>query len=144
MATNLYECMFLLDTSKMGGDVPGAAQALHSIMERHKAEVLASRPWEERRLAYPISGQKKGQYYLMYFKSDGKELINIERDLRLTETLLRHMVLKIDPKMEEIMLSVGRNPQAMALQSVQEVEGADMEGMGVGGGGDRRRRDDKD
>jgi small subunit ribosomal protein S6 len=143
MAANLYECMFLLDTSKMGGDVPGAAQSLHSIMERHKAEILASRPWEERRLSYPINGQKKGQYYLMYFKSEGKELINIERDLRLTETLLRHMVLKIDPKMEEIMLSVGRNPQAMALQSVQETEGGDMDGMG-GGGGERRRRDDKD
>src|SRR5437763_17204765 len=89
MAANVYECMFLLDTNKVAGDVPAAAKQLHTLLERNQAEILASRPWDERRLAYPVKGHKKGLYYLTYFRSEGKNLINIERDLTLLEPVLR-------------------------------------------------------
>ena len=55
MPLSVYECMFLLDTTKVAGDVPAAAQQLHALLEKNKAEILASRPWDERRLAYPIN-----------------------------------------------------------------------------------------
>src|SRR5262249_10143266 len=67
MPANVYECMFLLDSTKVAGDVPAAAKQLHSILERHQAEILASRPWDERRLAYPMGNHKKGLFYLTYF-----------------------------------------------------------------------------
>jgi small subunit ribosomal protein S6 len=110
--------MFLLDTSKVGGDVPAAAQQLHTILERNQAEVLASRPWEERRLAYPVRGQKKGLYYLIYFRAEGKALAGIERDCALNEMILRQMVLKVDPKLEETMLALARDEHALALKTV--------------------------
>src|SRR6516165_6420498 len=72
MPANVYECMFLLDTNKVAGDVPAAAKQLHAILERNQAEVLASRPWDERRLAYPINGHKKGLYYLTYFRTEAR------------------------------------------------------------------------
>src|ERR1700746_2464504 len=106
MPANVYECMFLLDTNKVAGDVPAAAQQLHSILERTHAEILASRTWDERRLAYAIKNHKKGLYYLIYFRSESKNLINIERDCALSELILRQLVLKIDPKLEENMLRV--------------------------------------
>src|SRR6266851_5054690 len=116
MPANVYECMFLLDTNKVAGDVPAAAQQLHAILERNHAEVLASRPWDERRLAYPISNHKKGLYYLTYFRSEGKNLVNIERDVALNEMILRSMVLKIDPKMVDTMLALARDEHSLALQ----------------------------
>ena len=88
MAASVYECMFLLDTSKVAGDVPGAAKQLQGVLERHHAEILASRPWDERRLAYPIKGHKKGLYYLIYFRAEGKNLLNIERDFALLRSEL--------------------------------------------------------
>ncbi len=139
MPANVYECMFLLDTNKVAGDVPAAAQQLHGVLERNHAEVLASRPWDERRLAYPVNGHKKGLYYLTYFRADGKELLNIERDLALNETVLRHLILRIDPKMVDVMLDLGRNPHALALQSVQEPpEGEGGEGGNGQAGGEER------
>jgi len=48
MPANVYECMFLLDTNKVAGDVTAAAQQLRTILERNQAEILASRPWDER------------------------------------------------------------------------------------------------
>jgi small subunit ribosomal protein S6 len=123
--------MFLLDTNKVAGDVPTAAGQIKQILERNHAEILASRPWDERRLAYPIKGHKKGLYYLTYFKVEGKELMNIEHDLHLAEVVLRHLMLHIDPKMVDIMLQLARDEHALALQSVHEPEG----GEGNGGGG---------
>jgi small subunit ribosomal protein S6 len=121
MPSNVYECMFLLDTNKVAGDTPAAAKQLHTILEKHSAEVLASRPWEERKLAYPIKGHKKGLYYLMYFRTDGPNLVPIERDLQLNETVLRSLVLYVDPKMVDTLLEVARDErQGVALQTVNE------------------------
>jgi len=124
MPNKTYECMFLLDPNKVAGDVPAAAQQLHGILERNHAEVLASRPWDDRRLAYPIKGHKKGLFYLTYFRTEGKNLVSIERDCALNEMILRSMVLRIDPKIESTMLAVARDEHALALQAVAE-EGAE-------------------
>jgi small subunit ribosomal protein S6 len=120
MPVNVYECMFLLDTNKVAGDVANAAKQLHGILERNQAEVLASRPWDERRLAYPINGHKKGLYYLTYFRSEGKNVAPIEHDCALNETILRALILKVDPKHVDIMLQLARDEHAVALQTVTE------------------------
>jgi small subunit ribosomal protein S6 len=139
MPANIYESLIMLDTSKVAGDLPAAQQQLHAIMERNHAEVLASRPWDERRLAYPIRGQKKALYYLLYFKTGGENLVPIERDFQLNETILRAMVLKIEPKLVDTMLALARDEHALALQSVVE-EPDDYSDMGRRGGGDRGDR----
>jgi small subunit ribosomal protein S6 len=139
MPANVYESLIMLDTSKMAGDLPAAQQQLHAIMEKNHAEVLASRPWDERRLSYPIRGQKKALYYLLYFKTGGENLVPIEHDLKLNETVLRVMVLKIEEKLVETMLALARDEHALALQSVVE-EPDDFGDMGGRRGGDRGER----
>jgi small subunit ribosomal protein S6 len=142
MPANVYECMFLLDTTKVGGDVPAADKQLRALLEKNHVEVLVSRPWDERRLAYPIKNQKKGLYYLTYFSSEGKNLPNIEHDCALSELILRMMILKIDPKLVETMLALAKGEHAVALHNYQE-EPADAAGIGGDGGeegGSRRKR----
>jgi small subunit ribosomal protein S6 len=140
MPANVYECMFLLDTTKVGGDVPAAEKQLRTILEKNHAEVLVSRPWDERRLAYPIKNQKKGLYYLTYFSSEGKNLVNFEHDCALSELILRMMILKIDPKLVDTMLSVAKGEHAVALHNYQEEAGDDV-GLGIDlDEGPRRRR----
>src|SRR5579871_6744232 len=137
MPANVYECMFLLDTTKVAGDVPAAAQQLHTILEKNQAEILASRPWDERRLAFPVEGHKKGLYYLTYFRTESKNLVNMERDFDLSETVLRTMVLKVDPKMEETMLTLARDEHALALQVASD------EPSEEGASGEEPRHDDR-
>ena len=140
MPANVYECMFLLDPNKVAGDVPAVAKQLHGLLERHQAEVLASRQWDERRLAYPIGSHKKGLYYLTYFRTEGKNLAPLEGDIRLNETILRHLVIKVDPKLEAIMLQVARDEHALHLQSVTEDASEDSERKSDEGGDDRGPR----
>lgn len=151
MPANVYECLFLLDPTKVAGDVPAAAQQLHGILEKNQAEILASRPWDERRLAYSMGTHKKGLYYLTYFRVDAKNLVNIEHDCKLNETILRQLVLRIDPKLVDNMLAVARDEHALALQvAAPEAaeEGTETEGPEDGpprrGGGGGRRRTEED
>lgn len=140
MPATVYECMFLLDTNKIAGDIPAAQKQLHTILERNHAEILASRPWDERRLAYPIKGHKKGLYYLTYFRTEGVNVVNIERDFALNEMILRVMILHVEEKLVEPLLAVARTEHATALQTVNEPP-EDEVLMHEGGdhGGERRR-----
>jgi small subunit ribosomal protein S6 len=130
--------MFILDANKVAGDQAGAAKQLHTILERNSAEVLASRPWAEQKLAYPIRNQKKGLYFLTYFRSEGKNLTSIERDFQLNETILRSMVIRVDPKLVDIMLQLAKDERAMALQTVNAPPPEDDLGGHEGERGPRR------
>ena len=145
MAANVYECLFLLDTNKVAGDIPAAAKQLHAVLEKNHSEILASRQWDERRLAYPVKGHKKGLYYLTYFRSEGKNLVNIERDCALNEAVLRYLPLRVHPKMVDTMLSLARDEHALALQAVPEPvdTGSPIGEDAEGGRPKRARRNDE-
>ena len=64
----------------------------------------------ERRLTYPIKGQKKGLFYLTYFSSEGKNIVGIEHDVALNEMILRSLVVKIG-KLADTMLA----PRVMSM-----------------------------
>src|SRR6202011_4208977 len=116
-------------TNKVSGDVPAAAKQLHALFEKNQAEVLASRPWDERRLAYPVKNHKKGLYYLTYFRTEGKNVVGIERDCALNEMILRMLVIHVDEKLVEPMLAVARDEHMAALSTVNEPP-PEEEGMG--------------
>jgi small subunit ribosomal protein S6 len=119
MPVNSYEVLFLLDPTKTT-DLEGVKTQLHGTLEKHGAEILASRKWDDRKLAYPIGGHKKGVYYLTYFKCDAKKMTEVDHDFRLNEVILRHMVSAIDPKWDEEMLAVARDDHRMALQVMHD------------------------
>ena len=139
MPANVYECMFILDSTKVAGNLEAADKQLRGILEKHSAEVLVSRLWDERKFMYPIQAHKKGIYYLTYFSSEGKNLVNIESDCSLNEMILRMMVLKIHPRLVETMLSLAKGEHAVALHNMQE-EPAAAEGVPDMSGDDRGPR----
>jgi small subunit ribosomal protein S6 len=121
MAANVYECMFILDSTKVAGNVENADKQIRAILEKHSADVLVSRQWgDDRKFTYPIKKHKKGVYYLTYFSSEGKNLVAIEHDCSLNEMILRHMILKIPPKLVDTMLSLAKGEHAVALHNMQE------------------------
>ena len=93
--TSIYEGLFLFPQSAVS-NMQGAVDHVNSILDRAGAEVLAFSKWEERRLAYDIKGNKRGVYFLTYFKVDHDKLSMIERDCNLSEQLLRSLVTRAD------------------------------------------------
>lgn len=99
MAANTYEGMFLLDSAKVAVSWDESVKHVHDILTKHKSEIVASRQWDERRLAYSVNGHKKGTYLLTYFKTEGASLKDIVADCHLSDYVLRELILKVHPKL---------------------------------------------
>ncbi len=93
-------------------------QHVHDILAKHSSEIVASRQWDERRLAYPVEGHKKGTYLLTYFKTEGGNIRDIVADCRLSDLVLRELILKVHPKLADHLVD-----QAMTSTPSAEEEG---------------------
>ena len=136
MPVNTYEGMFLLDSAKAAASWDDAVRHVHDILAKHNAEIVASRQWDERRLAYPVEGHKKGTYLLTYFKADGSNVHDIAADCRLSDVILRELILKVHPKLIDHLVTqaMTSNPNADEEQGREEEHDERPRG--------RRRRDD--
>ncbi|MSR30400.1 MAG: 30S ribosomal protein S6 [Gemmataceae bacterium] len=118
MQTNVYECMLILDTSHLAGNVEELEAQVRALIEKHKGEVLVARTWDDRKLAYPINRSKKGLYYLVYVRANGSAITPIKHDFLLNENILRHLFIKVDPKHVEVMLALAREERPTIMQTV--------------------------
>ena len=105
MAENVYEGMFILDSNHYAKDATATSSAVEQIVEKNGGQLLASRLWSEQKLAYPIDGHRKGAYWLTYFKIDAERLTDVNRAARLNDSILRSMVIKIDPRLVDAMVA---------------------------------------
>ena len=122
MPTSTYEGMFLLDSAKVAVSWDDSVKQVHDILTKHQSEIVASRQWDERRLAYPVEGHKKGTYLLTYFKCDGANIKEIVADCHLNDVILRELILKVHPKLIEHLVN-----QAMTSTPNVEAEDAPRE-----------------
>jgi small subunit ribosomal protein S6 len=104
LAINVYEGMFIFDSGRYGRDPEGVSGAVAKFVEAAGGEMLVSRLWEERRLAYPINGQKKGTYWLTYFRVEGQQLPKINRQAELDGNILRCLFLKVEPRIVDALV----------------------------------------
>ena len=105
MAKNIYEGLFIFDSNRYARDPSGTANRVIDLIKKHGGEMLASRLWEERRLAYPINGQRKGTYWLSYFEIDASELVGMNREFQLNDTILRSLTLKVDRRISDALVA---------------------------------------
>ncbi len=109
MSVQTYEAMFLLDSTRASANWDESVAQVHEILTRQKAEIVATRQWDERKLAYAVDGHRKGTYLLTYFKVDSLALPAINHDCRLNELILREMILKVPAKLVEPLIQAAMN-----------------------------------
>ena len=123
MALNVYEGMFILDSGRFARDPEGISAQLNKLVGEAGGEILVSRLWEERRLAYPIKGQRKGVYWLMYFRLDSLKLVELNRQFELFDANIRNLLIKIDPRIvDELVEHAIAGPVAMQDRQLPEIE----------------------
>jgi small subunit ribosomal protein S6 len=70
-------------------------------LEKAGAEIVSIRKWDDRKLAYEINGKGKGTYILCYFRAAGSKLRDIERDIQLSERIMRALILCAEHRQAE-------------------------------------------
>lgn len=104
--------MFLLDSNKYARDQNGVVAGLGEMVEKCGGELLASRLWNEQKLAYPIKGQRKGTYWLTFIRLDTSKVPEFNREVQLNNTVLRHLVVRHDPRLVDTLVAHARGELA--------------------------------
>jgi small subunit ribosomal protein S6 len=128
--TAVYEGLFIFDSNKYAKDPVAVSNNLSTAIQSFGGELLASRLWEERRLAYPINGQRKGTYWLTYFSLETRKLVELERQYQLDENIMRSLILKVEPRIVETLVQhalTGASPVIERPQPAAVETDADME-----------------
>lgn len=120
MAENIYECLMILDANAYARDPGGAANNVKTLIETAGGDVKASRLWNEQKLAYPINGRHKGAYWLSYFTMETSKLVAFNRACQLNDLVMRHMVIKLDPRISDKMIAIAKGEGPVAADAVEE------------------------
>lgn len=89
----LYEGLFLVESAFANKDEAGAVALCRGVLEKHGATVIKCEKWAEQKLAYEIRKNKRGAYILSAFKVDPLKVSEIELECRLTERILRYLLV---------------------------------------------------
>lgn len=114
-----YECMFILDSNRFARDQAGVSNKLNETITEMGGEVLASRLYIEQKLAYPINGQRKGSYWLMYFNMESESLKDLNRQFQLNDNILRHLVTHVDDRLIETLVAIAKGEAAPIKHEIE-------------------------
>jgi len=129
LAQNVYECMVILDPNKYAQDPGGLGATIPNLVAKCGGEVLVSRLWQEQKLAYPIGSHKKGAYWLTYFRLDSLKLAEFNQQLRITESIVRSLTLKVEPRLVDALVEHAKGGQRARPASEAVPAGAEMAGQ---------------
>ena len=128
--TGVYEGLFIFDSNRFARDREGLAREVEGYIEAAGGELLVSRLWEERRLAYPIKGQRKGAYWLMYFRLPTAQISPLTRQCEINEPLLRQLFVRLPDSLVEPILAHAKG-EVTAPPVAAEVEEPEAVGAGL-------------
>ena len=94
--SRIYEIMYLLDNNAVRAGWKEAKGAATALIEKHGGKVLSARRWDERKLAYTIRQRRRGTYLLAYGSLDPTGVATLRRELDLTESVLRYLILAVE------------------------------------------------
>ena len=89
-----YELVFVMSPGITDENLPGAIDKVNQFITGKGGAITEVAPWGRRKLAYPIKRFMEGNYVLTRFKSDAKLVKELDTSLRLSEEVLRHLIVR--------------------------------------------------
>ena len=117
LTKKLYEALFLVDSSLAAADWDGINKTIETVLEKAKAEIVSMRKWDERKLAYEIDHKGRGTYILCYFRADGQKIQQIERQVQLSEQIMRVLILCVERQSQE---DIEKDTPAMEVEKQKQ------------------------
>jgi small subunit ribosomal protein S6 len=92
-----YEAMLIVIPELDEEQVENTIGRFRTIIERTGGEAGEVNHWGRRKLAYEIDHRTDGFYAVMEFTAGDRTLTELKRILRVSDDVLRHMVVKLPP-----------------------------------------------
>ena len=93
---NDYELMVIYTPTVTDDEMPAIVEKLGKAVADHGGSSPNIQPWGRKKLAYSIRHFKEGNYVLARFKMDAKKTAGLEQGLKISENILRHLLVRMD------------------------------------------------
>ncbi len=113
-----YETIFIIDQD--GGEEKRKQlfEKVSGIVEEKKGAIIEFDEWGDRRLAYEIEKKSRGYYVRLDYCGDGKVVLELERNFKIEDSILKYMTILIDKDTD---------PEKIAAQKAEEEKGEEAE-----------------
>lgn len=91
----LYETLFVVHPEK-GARMKEFIERFKKVIEGQQGTVAHVDEWGSRDLAYRIQKQSRGYYTLMRYNASGAAVEELERNLKLTDGILRYLTVRAE------------------------------------------------
>lgn len=142
---SLYECVLIARQDISAPQVEALADTFTQVIDEHHGKVTKREHWGLRSLAFRIKKNRKGHYVLLNIDAPAPAVHEMERQMRLNEDILRHMVVRVEALEEgpSAMLQSRAGRDDRGPRRDGRDGGRDDRGGRDGGREDRPRRDDR-
>ena len=110
-----YELVMILQPGLEEEDLDTAVDSFKQIVVLNGGEIVRVESMGRRRLAYQIQRHGEGHYVLMYLNLEQPTILELERRLKLSDDVLRHLLVRLDEEM---------TPEPEAVQEMEEIAAA--------------------
>ena len=92
----VYEILFIIAPTVEESDVETLIAQMSEIITNLGAKIVKTDRMGRRKLAYPIRNFKEGYYVIITMEGTGSEIMEIDRRMRVSETIIRNISIRID------------------------------------------------
>ncbi|MBQ9972792.1 MAG: 30S ribosomal protein S6 [Firmicutes bacterium] len=92
-----YEVMFIIDPTLEDEAKEATVETVKGIIEADGA-VDKVDVWGMRKLAYPIQNKNEGYYVVIEFKANPTLPKELDRRMRISDAVIRHLIINKDAK----------------------------------------------
>lgn len=93
---NQYELALVINGKLADEARDEALEKVKALVERFEGTVVKVDDWGKRRLAYEIQKVREGFYYFITFESPSTTPIQVEKRIRIMETVLRFLIVRVE------------------------------------------------
>lgn len=136
----LYEHVFLARQDLAQGQVDTLSEGFTKIIEDGGGRVAKTEYWGLRSIAYRIQKNRKAHYVLLAIEAPAPAIHELERQVGLSEDVLRHMTVRVDVLETEPSAMMRRDREREAKRDERGGGDRDRDRGGFGGGGRDRDR----
>ena len=92
--------MFILKPTLTEEETAAQIELVKANIAKNGGEIVACDDMGSKQLAYEIEKHKRGYYFVAYFKGEPKGILEVERQYRINENILRFIFIKYENKKE--------------------------------------------
>ena len=91
---NRYEIVFIVRADIDEKTQKDTVSAFEKVLKNMKAKIVENKDMGQKKLAYPINKQVRGNYYLFNVEATADAVNEFSRKAKIDENILRHIVIR--------------------------------------------------